>query len=193
MLILVTLGAFSIASSNANYRLSQRALNWNRAFFALDGQGEFYLSHIDGALADAEQMAINAVMDRSLVPAELQDIATPDISQLDLFNYVYIYYANEFVSQLFFFDIELIVYPFGIVPYLDGLWIQYTVASEMPDFEGCFLYISMWVDPAIDLTIQDGIISVEYFGGLRYNISDWYEYQEIEMPPASVQLWDGTF
>lgn len=64
MLILVSLGAFAITSANANYKLSQRALEWNVMYYDLDAKGEEFLSALDEKLAEAEMMALENAPDR---------------------------------------------------------------------------------------------------------------------------------
>ena len=57
MILLVTLGAFSISAANVNLKLCQKALNWNKAFYHLDGAGEEFRYEINLLLLEARNKA----------------------------------------------------------------------------------------------------------------------------------------
>ena len=64
MLVLVTLGAYSISSAHANYAFSSRSLEWKEAYYDCDAKAEVFLMDADTALARAERGTAEAVMGR---------------------------------------------------------------------------------------------------------------------------------
>ena len=61
MLVLVTLGAYSISSANVNYAFSSRALGWKDAYYDCDSRAEMFLMDADAALAKAEKETVEAI------------------------------------------------------------------------------------------------------------------------------------
>jgi hypothetical protein len=193
MLMLVTLGAFAIVSSNANFKLSQRALNWNKMYYELDARGEEYLSWIDLALAEAEARARDYMQGKAELPADLREAVDPAADGLELFNYVFLYWANELLNEMFFFGSDIEIYAFGWEPLIEGLWINFILRSDTPDSEDNYLYVSMDINPAPYINTGGGGFTVEWPRGLRYAITDWYEYMVVEPPDTGIPVWDGTF
>jgi hypothetical protein len=193
MLVLVTMGIFAIASSNANYRLSQRALSWHTMYYELDARGEEYVALIDRELSEAEARAREYVINKTGLPDDLKEAVEQSSDESTAFNRVFLYWAHILLEESFFFYPNINIYTFGSYPLINGLWIQFTFQSALPANENNFLYISVDVDPARFIEVSGGDLSVTWPGDRRYAISDWYEYQIVEPPSTGVAVWDGVF
>jgi len=53
MLVLVTLGAFTITSARVNYNFSVKALEFNKMYYALEDKAEYFVRAVDGILINA--------------------------------------------------------------------------------------------------------------------------------------------
>lgn len=62
IVVLVTLGFFTIMSATLNYKLSLKASAWNKAYYELDSQGEAIVAEIDNYLYLAEQDSVKYFM-----------------------------------------------------------------------------------------------------------------------------------
>ena len=58
MLILVSLGSFSIVSARVNYVFSVKALDWNRMYYALESMAEEYVMETDRVLISVKERAL---------------------------------------------------------------------------------------------------------------------------------------
>jgi hypothetical protein len=66
MLLLVTLGALAMASSQANLRLAQKGVAWVKSYYALEAGGESLLDMISGTLS--QHQAHTEDSDDELIP-----------------------------------------------------------------------------------------------------------------------------
>jgi len=186
MLVLVTLGAFAIASSNANFRLSRRAVSWNEMFYDLDSLGETYLSQIDARLAEAEASAGDFVANKrwQVDSAENDLILDGYFWSLDddeeLFNHVFIYFSNLNLINMSFAQSDFNVYNNEGFLTSDTLTLTLTIMSEKEGFEECGLRVELEVDPVANR-------------GKRYEVRSWYEFQGMDFDEAGLmgEVWDG--
>lgn len=82
IVVLVTLGFFTIVSASLNYRLSLKASQWNKDYYALDKEGEALSAKIDDALYNAEQTAVAYVMDYGY-KNKSTDLIPDDVHQIN--------------------------------------------------------------------------------------------------------------
>jgi hypothetical protein len=188
MLVLVALGAFAIVSSNANYRLSQRAIAYNETFYELDARAEEYMAHIDRILAEAETEARRHIQTGSELPADLRGAITPDMDTTRLFNAVYMYWADLWLTERLDLYPAPRLFPSGSRPLINGIWVQYTLQSERNP--NSFIQVMLELDPALYVDAGDGF-AIDWMGNGRFVISDWYEYQVVE-PAEPIAVWDGV-
>lgn len=62
VVILITLGLFTIVSASLNYKLSVESSQWNEFYYELDSVGESLVAKIDDVLYSAEQKAVYYVL-----------------------------------------------------------------------------------------------------------------------------------
>ncbi len=62
VVILVTLGFFTIVSASVNYAQSIKANKWTRSYYELDSSGEALVAYIDNELFTAEQQAVSYIL-----------------------------------------------------------------------------------------------------------------------------------
>ncbi|MDR3239370.1 MAG: hypothetical protein LBT44_04725 [Clostridiales bacterium] len=112
MIVLVTLGTFAISSAHVNYQFSEKALEWNKAYYDCDAQAERFLADYDAVLAAAEKMTVDYILRRGFaqekdegVPLDLQQrIRAENFSQRDGalagVNLLYSYYIEDEMQSL---------------------------------------------------------------------------------------------
>jgi hypothetical protein len=195
MLVLVTLGAFAIAAANANYKLSQRALNWNAMYYDLDAAGEEYLAKIDLCLARAEAKAWRYMRDwenDTELPEDLRaDSALISENPGQVFNRVYLHYSNKYLTELTIDQPIINLYTMSSGNVVSSLNIYFTVMSERDGNENCGLEVNMWAEPPVSVDAAGE--TAQWPGGKRYAIQDWYEFQMVEEVAEPMNIWDGTF
>lgn len=77
IVVLVTLGFFTIVSASLNYKLSLKTSQWNKSYYELDSKGEIIKAKIDEACYRAEQEAVKYVM-VSGYNKKYSDVAIPE-------------------------------------------------------------------------------------------------------------------
>jgi hypothetical protein len=187
MLVLVTLGTFAIVSSNANWRLNQRALAWNTMYYAMDAEAEELLARIDRLLLQAEVKARGYLLQNDDISPEIADSINNSDNETDIFNIIYMHYADEWLTELSFIE-EIDVNNFG-----DGFWVSYTVESEVDINEADnYLSVSLWLGQAPYVSKDAENIQVAWENGKRYAVSEWYQYPVVEFIGTPMEVWDGS-
>lgn len=59
MIVLITMGTFSITTANSNIVFSERLLDWNHTYYELDAKGEEFLFELDELLYKAQENVIH--------------------------------------------------------------------------------------------------------------------------------------
>ena len=187
MLVLVTLGTFAIVSSNANWRLNQRSLAWNAMYYAMDADAETLLAKIDRVLLQAETKAVNYLLQNDDISPELADLLNNGASATDIFNEIYMYYADEGLTGLSFSE-EIEFYNFG-----DGFWVDYSVQPEVNINEAeNYLVVSLWLSQAPGVSLNAGTAQVSWENGKRFSVSEWYQHPVVEFTEPPMEVWDGS-
>ncbi len=74
VVILITLGLFTVVSASVNYSHSLKSSSWIRSYYELDSYGEALLANVDNALFQAEQEAVNYIMTAEYLRDECETI-----------------------------------------------------------------------------------------------------------------------
>lgn len=207
MIVLVTLGTFSITSANVNVKFGKKTVNLNKVFYELDTKGEKYLSDIDYALAKAESDAFLYMSKKgysqpafSNIPNDLQNNifvnwpVSKDKTEYgkEVFNKIYLYLANEYVLKLE----EL--YPNNIVKAStnnnDIFEISTEIDIQSDEDINSTIQISVLIQP---LMIEFSIFNDEIEGYLagksnRYVVEKWKQIRNPFQYDAQPKLWDGV-
>ena len=182
MLMLVILGAYSIASAHVNYTFSNRALEWKQGYYGCDSMAEGFLADVDGALAKAEKAAVEAVIGANAV-----------ISQDN----------NAFISSGGVEESLTKLYTLNVLKEFELLSDKYDIQinENGPDVgtvisSGGNTQIEVRVaalPPRYSIALKDGVVSGVLKGkSKRYKITQWRESEgSITDIPAQEPLWDG--
>lgn len=205
VMVLVTLGALAISSANANYKLSQRALDWNIMYYDLDAKGEEFLWALDGKLAEAEMTACEYMKNKGYqspaqtdLPEQLQSAIFAahqgnDLKDNEVFNKIYMYYADKYLEDLMVIYPELAVYASDDGTFINYILTEISLESELDEL--CSLNVSIWVEPIeYEIIAAGGDMPIARANDdLRYKIEDWYEYQQpMQSESEEVDIWDGS-
>ncbi|MDR1560073.1 MAG: hypothetical protein LBS84_10330 [Clostridiales bacterium] len=173
MLVLVTLGAFSITAARVNYVFSGKALDWKTEYYECDALAEEFLMDFDAALAKAERGTAEAVSDRNGA-AEL----TPESLERQ-FNSMY---RNKILMEL---NSVRERYP-GMDINEDGTVVSVTVSA------GGKSRIEIKAAALPFRYSFDGTTAVLDKDGRRYSILEWKQSQlRNEGNAVQEPLWDG--
>jgi len=173
MLVLVTLGAYSISSAHVNYIFSERALEWKQAFYECDAKAQDFLMDTDTALAAAEKETAEAVT------GGISDIPLENAEQ-DITGIYNQYVLKELSALADKYDVEIEG---------DAPEITTVISSD----GGSQINVRIAAAPfRYDITSADGVTKcVLNENAKRYRIMEWKEAQKTA--PAAMQepLWDG--
>ncbi len=190
VVILVTLGLFTIVSASVNYSQSQKSALWTRSYYELDSYGEALLANVDNALFQAEQEAVNYIMtseylqnNAETIPSEIHEI-NKDIYNNDK-NNVYKVLNNTYKSLAINYLKPLEdTYDSNVVAIYneDGsvYSLFYTaVLTKYDDLEFKFDIKINIQDILYDINVQDGVISGKKIDfKKRYLVTKWQQIYE---------------
>jgi hypothetical protein len=196
MIVLVTLGAYSIVSAHVNYSFSQRALNWNKDFYSCDYLAEGFMKDLDLALAEAEKATAEYVLNGGNllesyegVPIELQSqlwevgIASSENARTGL-NLLYRHFAYQSVERLRdrYRDLEV----------SEGL-VNVSVNFSIDEGKNSNLRAVVKISPlSFDFSEEEGIVfAIKSPGAKRCEILKWEQWQEEVYEDPTQDLWDG--
>ncbi|MDR1541356.1 MAG: hypothetical protein LBU32_25845 [Clostridiales bacterium] len=196
MIVLVSLGAFSITSAHVNYSLSQRAVSWNKEFFQMDSLAERFLQGLDMALSQAEIKTAQYVLGNGFEQAEYEGVPANlqrQFRQMGSFNkesaerglnLLYTNYAYETLKSL---SLE---YP-GIIlgENLEYVEINFTMKED----EELNLLLKLEILPLqFDVDAHGRFICADRKAGAkRFEIRQWRQWQTPQNMNESQELWDG--
>jgi len=181
MLVLVTLGAYSISSARINYVFSRKSLEWNQNYYECDLEAERFLMVLDRALAESEWETVEgAVGNRNTGANAINGISYEN--------------AGDVLNRL---------YKTNVVEKLLAISVQYVdmkVQTEGP-------VVSMTIlndNSAIDLKIavlpfrytyesaEDSVKGVLDDSLKRYSVLEWRQRQITADDDLLRPLWDGV-
>jgi hypothetical protein len=165
MITLVTLGTYSISSSQVNYVFSSKALEWNLQYLEADTRGEEFLRQLNQALAEAERKTVIDAINHSL--------AVYDMSPRQALLGLYMSTAQEEIAKLERPDLTL-----------DGNTLTVDVSSN-----NCHINIAVMLAPfrfsfSDDTTAQTN-------NAPRYTVLKWEQWQETSDNTFQQTVWDG--
>ena len=182
MLVLVTLGAYTISSARVNYAFSRKAFEWNRKYYECDTQAEEFLMDVDKALAKAERKTAEAAIwpNSSETQYGIHEI-TPVTAEI-IFNNLYKHYLSEELAllseQYDRMDVNEDLSTIGMIIQAGGkeqIGVKLTVLPLRYAFE----------------SIDGEIRGVLKEGGRRYSILEWRQAQMIGASATQEPLWNG--
>jgi len=180
MLVLVTLGAYSISSARINYVFSRKSLEWNQNYYECDLEAERFLMVLDRALAESEWETVEgAVGNRNTGANTINGISQEN--------------AGDVLNRL---------YKTNVVEKLLAISVQY--ADMKVQTEGPVVSMTILNDnSAIDLKIA--VLPFRYTyesvensvkGVLddmkRYSVLEWRQRQITADDDLLRPLWDGV-
>lgn len=189
VVVLVTLGFFTIVSASLNYRLSLKASKWNKDYYALDSQGEALAAKIDDALYNAEQDAVTYVMDYEYKKNSTDKISLEahqinktlysgnDENVYKVLNNTYKYLAKEYlipVSEEYYSEIVTLYNDDNSI-----YSIQFNTDLKKDDDETYRLAIKLNVDDILyDIHLDDNgrVVGKKIDFENRYSIKKWQQY-----------------
>lgn len=206
MIVLVTLGAFSITSANVNLKFSRKSVDLNKVYYDLDASGEKFLHDFDSQLAAAEKKAAEYMSEKGYMSDESAEIPMELQAQLnekagksnnkeenmaDIFNSVYLYWSLENLKSLADEKYsELTIMPYTEDGAVLDIFAEFNIQSDIQ--ENANLKIGIDVN---ELNYEIAIVS-DNVSGLknntsRYMIVDWTEWQVPFEYDNEIELWDG--
>ena len=181
MLVLVTLGAYSISSARINYVFSRKSLEWNKNYYECDLEAERFLMVLDKALADSEWVTVEGAFGRR----------TDGVNTLNNINSEN---AEDELNRLF---------ESNVVEKLQAMAEQYSNMEVQDD--GSVVYMTISKDnSAIDLkiavlpfrytyeTADDRVRAVLDDSLKRYSVLEWRQRQITVDDDQYRTLWDGV-
>ncbi len=216
MIILVTLGAFSLVSSNVNIGMAKKAVSSNKVFYNLDAYGEQFICDVDYALAQAETFATEYIAGEGYLKQQYDGL--PDVLQNEIvsgfeksqdkasygdfiLNRLYFYQANKNLSDLKNEYLGIIVMPFfddnNNETSVTDIAVDTVLLSS--ENERTSLNISFTVNPLVysfsydlDSPLPKGY-SFEKEQKPRLFIERWNERSSpFEYDQQEEELWDGS-
>ena len=175
LLVLVTLGAYSISSANVNYTFSRRALEWKEAFYDCDAKAEEFIMDADIALSNAEKKTAETILGYDA--GALEGNAPQTINTL----------FNQNVIK----EISLLSDKYGVEINEDDMAVSTVVSSN----SGSLIRVKVIALPfrySLDASDNEvrGVLNGDY---KRYAIQEWREMQKTSGDNAVQEpLWDGT-
>ncbi|MDR2903131.1 MAG: hypothetical protein LBU77_01290 [Clostridiales bacterium] len=204
MIVLVTLGTFSITSANVNLKFGRKTVDMTAVYYALDAEGERYISDLDNALAQAQADAFSYMKDKAYekntaesLPATLQHAvyngaADGAMDSETIFNTVYLYMANEKIEQL------AEKYPGSVISRLEqGEKIaEITAETSIPSDKDANMSLSIgaMIQPlSIETDAATGEITGRLTEGEQRFIIDLWEQKRTPFDYESAPgIWDGV-
>ncbi|MDR1642963.1 MAG: hypothetical protein LBC41_15425 [Clostridiales bacterium] len=190
MIVLVTLGAYSIVSAHVNYSFSQKALAWNKNFYSCDLMAEEFLKDLDLALAKAEKEIGLYVSTKGYeksgngtVPEELRDEIRQRGLTKESMNLLYRHCAYGALEKL------QEKYPSMAIS--DGLE-EVTINFSLDEEKNANIRAKILIEPLIfNVTEKDGVVrATKSANAKRCRIEKWEQWQEVQEDQAQ-ELWDG--
>ncbi|MDR1000133.1 MAG: hypothetical protein LBL96_04955 [Clostridiales bacterium] len=165
MITLVTLGTYSISSSQVNYVFCSKALEWNRRYLEADSKGEQFLQRLNQALAEAERKTIIAAVSPSY--------AAYDTSPKQALSNLYMTNAREEIAKLSDPSVTL-----------NGSTLTADACSD-----NCHISIVAELAPLRFSFDPSGAATTN--NEPRYTVLKWEQWQETSASIFQQPVWDG--
>lgn len=114
MIVLVSLGAFSITAANVNYKFSKEVMKHNKVYYDLEQKANIFIMDVDNEIEKSEDQAVDYIKEKkyeqeqvSGIPNAIQilirekyDINNKNNSLSEILNEVYLYYSTQNLLEL---------------------------------------------------------------------------------------------
>ena len=181
MMVLVTLGAYSISSARINYAFSNKALEWNKKYYECDRQAEVFFMDVDTVLAKAEKQTAQVALQLNSDETEYGIDRILAENAEHIFNELYMQNITSELTSL------TAKYP-DMAVNEDASVIDMTITID----NSSYIEVKIAVLPfRYSIESQDGEISgVLNESNKRCHILQWSQNQVIN-DPVQPPLWDG--
>lgn len=206
MIVLVSLGAFSITAANVNYKLSKEVLKYNTVYYDLENKANIFTMVVDNEIEKSEDQAIDYIKQKKYqedrvsgmpdyVQRALKETYDPTNKKKSLskiLNEVYLFYSREnllIVKEKY--QDSNIVNSNGVEG-KDEIWAEVNFKSDLNT--NANLKVKMKIMPiSYDIT-DDGnrIKGVKSDEFSRYKIEEFNEWQLPVEYENGVELWEGV-
>lgn len=183
VVVLITLGLFTIVSANINFRLSKKSVTWNQTYYELDSLCEEKLGLIDKALFEAEQEAVKKISEN------LEQYTKENV--YEELNNEYKKISENKLKNLEFNNSEVTIGTFEdtTIDYLEFGFVEKSLSDENYQIN-----VQLKIkDILYDTNINGGNIELKkIYNENRYDIIKWKQYQEIivDEDANKVEIWD---
>lgn len=177
MIVLVTIGAFTIVSSNLNYSFSKKVSNWNKDYYALEKNAEYFLQELDNNLIMAKNDAI-------------KNISESDIDKKHIKTKLNEYYSENVVNNL---NALRLAYPNLDVKFDENSDLLVDVILQLEDQNFYMnLLLNVNTDVFTNNKLDKNIIEVKNDDADRFEILKRNQWQYKDTENKENQLWDGN-
>lgn len=177
MIVLVTIGAFTIVSSNLNYSFSKKVSNWNKDYYALEKKAEYFLQELDNNLIMAKNNAI-------------KNISESDIDKKHIKTKLNEYYSENVVNNL---NALRLAYPNLDVKFDENSDLLVDVILQLEDQNFYMnLLLNVNTDVFTNNKLDKNIIEVKNDDTDRFEILKRNQWQYKDNQNKENQLWDGN-
>lgn len=183
VVVLITLGLFTIVSANINFRLSKKSVTWNQTYYELDSFCEEKLGLIDKALFEAEQEAVKKISEN------LEQYTKENV--YEELNNEYKKISENKLKNLEFNNSEVTIATFEdtTIDYLEFGFVEKSLSDENYQIN-----VQLKIkDILYDTNINGGNFELKkIYNENRYDIIKWKQYQEIivDEDANKVEIWD---
>ncbi len=191
VVILVTLALFTIVSTRLNYKLSEKASEWNSKYYYLDGKAEEHLAEVATLINVAEKEAIDTFL---LEKTNSEEYSNYNVYEIyDILNY---YFKDILATKLqdkvddnieknkTYISVER-----DIFNNVETLKYGYTIFYD--DSKDFGLQVEVEIKNLLyDVYLDGDIITAEkVFYENRYDIKKWKQFQEVQEEKENT-IWD---
>ncbi len=192
VIVLITLGLFTIVSANVNYKLSQKSDGWSSTYYDLVKVCEFNLGKVEEILLLSEQEAVKKTIETYSAERD-ESVETTIVDPYEFMNNIYKSIAVEKLSELAAANnFSTLDVSYDNFENIDNLEYAMVIKSEYDeDYE---IQVVLEVkDILYDLSYSNGKIAgkKKYYES-RSNIKKWKQYQNIQVKFNGIEVWDPT-
>ncbi|MFV0519144.1 MAG: hypothetical protein ACK5LY_02610 [Lachnospirales bacterium] len=178
VVVLITIGLFTILSADLNFKLSQKADSWNSTYYEVDTLCEVKLSELDSILLQSEQEAIDFLLSQDFSVVNLRYTGYELLNQT--YKSIVIEKLNEYCLEDSFSYIDVV----GDDVKIDT--ITYFANVQSPSVENYEIQMEVLVN---DIS-YDGYGTFEkIYNQERYDIIKWKQNQVFEDISSDIEIW----
>jgi len=181
MLVLVTLGAYSISSARINYVFSRKSMEWNKNYYECDLEAERFLMVLDKALADSEWVTVEGAFGRCTDVVNTINSISPENAEDELNRY----FKSNVIEKL-----QALVEQYPNMKVQDeGPVVYMTISKDNSAIDlkiavSPFRYTYETADNRVKAVLDDSL--------KRYSVLEWRQRQITVDDDMHRSLWDGA-